>query len=117
MSDKKPIRYAFLQIPNYSMVTFSSAVASLRGANYISKENLYEWEVVSMDGAPVTASVGFEVTPTIHVNELNLNGLEALIVCGGTYIDRAYDKSTLAFLRKAANAKSISDLPAQAAIY
>ena len=43
MSDKKPIRYAFLQIPNYSMVTFSSAVASLRGANYISKENLYEW--------------------------------------------------------------------------
>jgi transcriptional regulator GlxA family with amidase domain len=33
MSEKKPIRYAFLQIPNYSMVTFSSAVASLRGAN------------------------------------------------------------------------------------
>ena len=38
MSIKKPIRYAFLQIPNYSMVTFSSAVASLRGANYISKQ-------------------------------------------------------------------------------
>ena len=44
MSEKKPIRYAFLQIPNYSMVTFSSAVASLRGANYISKETLYEWK-------------------------------------------------------------------------
>ena len=50
MSIKKPIRYAFLQIPNYSMVTFSSAVASLRGANYISKQDLYEWQVVSMDG-------------------------------------------------------------------
>lgn len=82
------------------MVTFSSAVASLRGANYISKETLYEWEVVSMDGAPVTASVGFEVTPTIHVNDLNLNGLEAIIVCGGTYIDRAYDKTTLSFYAK-----------------
>ena len=45
MSIKKPIRYAFLQIPNYSMVTFSSAVASLRGANYISKQDLYEWQV------------------------------------------------------------------------
>ncbi|MDB4536291.1 GlxA family transcriptional regulator [Oceanospirillaceae bacterium] len=105
MSIKKPIRYAFLQIPNYSMVTFSSAVASLRGANYISKQDLYEWQVVSMDGVPVTASVGFEVTPTLHVNDLNLNDLEAVIVCGGTFIDRAYDKNTIAFLRKAANAK------------
>ena len=105
MSIKKPIRYAFLQIPNYSMVTFSSAVASLRGANYISKQDLYEWQVVSMDGVPVTASVGFEVTPTLHVNDLNLNDLEAVIVCGGTFIDRAYNKNTIAFLRKAANAK------------
>ena len=105
MSIKKPIRYAFLQIPNYSMVTFSSAVASLRGANYISKQDLYEWQVVSMDGVPVTASVGFEVTPTLHVNDLNLNDLEAVIVCGGTFIDRAYDKNTITFLRKAANAK------------
>ena len=94
MSEEKPIRYAFLQLPNYSMVTFSSAVASLRGANYISKKDLYQWQVVSMDGAPVTASVGFEVTPVISINELNLNNLEALIICGGTHIDRAYDKST-----------------------
>ena len=105
MSDKKPIRYAFLQVPNYSMVTFSSAVASLRGANYISKQDLYEWQIVTLDGAPVTASAGFAMSPTIHINDLNLNGLEALIVCGGTYVDRAYNKGTLAFLRKVANAK------------
>lgn len=105
MSEEKPIRYAFLQLPNYSMMTFSSAVASLRGANYISKKDLYQWQVVSMDGAPVTASVGFEVTPVISITELNLNNLEALIICGGTHIDHAYDKSTLAFLRKAANVK------------
>jgi len=85
MSIKKPIRYAFLQIPNYSMVTFSSAVASLRGANYISKQDLYAWQVVSMDGVPVTASVGFEVTPTLHVNDLNLNDLEAVILRGYFY--------------------------------
>ncbi len=105
MSYSKPIRYAFLHVPNYSMIAFSSAVASLRGANYISKQDLYEWQLVSMDGEPVKASVGFEVTPTIHINDLNLNDLEALIVCGGTFIDRGYDKNTLTFLRKAANTK------------
>jgi transcriptional regulator GlxA family with amidase domain len=105
MSEPKPIRYAFLQLPNYSMVTFSSAVASLRGANYISKKTLYEWQVVSMDGNPVTASVGLQVSPTISINELNFTDLEAVIVCGGTYIDRAYDKNTITFLRKVASAK------------
>ena len=87
------------------MVTFSSAVASLRGANYISKKTLYEWQVVSMDGKPVTASVGLQVSPTISINELNFTDLEAVIVCGGTYIDRAYDKNTITFLRKVASAK------------
>ena len=105
MNMTKPIRYAFLQVPSYSMITFSSAVAALRGANYISGQTLYEWEIVTMSGAPVKASVGFEVGPTKSINELNLTGLEALVVCGGTYIDRAYDKNTLSFLRKVANTK------------
>jgi transcriptional regulator GlxA family with amidase domain len=105
MNMTKPIRYAFLQVPSYSMITFSSAVAALRGANYISGQTLYEWEIITMSGAPVLASVGFEVGPTKSINELNLTGLEALVVCGGTYIDRAYDKNTLSFLRKVANAK------------
>jgi transcriptional regulator GlxA family with amidase domain len=105
MNMTKPIRYAFLQVPSYSMITFSSAVAALRGANYISGQTLYEWEIVTMTGTPVTASVGFEVGPTKSIHELNLTGLEALVVCGVTYIDRAYDKNTLSFLRKVANAK------------
>jgi len=105
MTVTKPLRYAFLQIQNYSMVTFSSAVAALRGANYTSGNNLYEWEIITMDGNPVTASVGLEIGPTKHINDLNFNGLEALIVCGGTYVDRSYDKSTVSFLRKAASAK------------
>ncbi|MDP6968713.1 MAG: GlxA family transcriptional regulator [Gammaproteobacteria bacterium] len=106
MNVTKPIRYAFLQVSNYSMITFSSAVAALRGANYISGKDLYQWEIVTMDGNPVRSSVGFEVGPTKHIDHLNITGLEALIVCGGTYIDRSYNKQTLNFLRKIASTKT-----------
>jgi transcriptional regulator GlxA family with amidase domain len=101
----KPIRYAFLLLPNYSMITFSSAVGCLRVANYISGKALYNWQVVTMDGQPITASNGLEVTPIITSSELELHSLEALIICGGTMIDRACDRNTLNWLRKLANAK------------
>ena len=102
MNHPKTIRYAFLQVPNYSLITFSSTVAALRGANYISGEDLYEWDIITMSGQPVTASVGFEVGPTKHAEEINLKQYEALVICGGTYVDRVIEKRLLNFLRKAA---------------
>jgi transcriptional regulator GlxA family with amidase domain len=101
----KPIRYAFLLLPNYSMITFSSAVGCLRAANYISGKQLYEWQLVTISGQPISASNGLEIAPVIPSSDLDLNNLEALIVCGGLMIDQACNQNTLKWLRKLANNK------------
>ena len=57
-------RYAFLTLPDYSMIALTNAIEPLRMANRVSGQNAYEWLVVSSDGVPVTASNGLMLTPT-----------------------------------------------------
>ncbi len=73
------------------MVPFSAAIDALRLANRISGKDLYAWETLSMDGKPVMASNGLEVTP----NRSGKNAIRytALIVCGGTKINQAWSRS------------------------
>ena len=44
---------AFLLVPEFSMMSFASAVEPLRIANRLSGRPLYRWFVVSKDGQPV----------------------------------------------------------------
>ena len=57
-------RYAFLTLPDYSMIALTNAIEPLRMANRVSGQNAYEWLVVTPDGEPVTASNGLMLTPT-----------------------------------------------------
>ena len=57
-------RYAFLTLPDYSMIALTNAIEPLRMANRVSGQSAYEWLVVSPDGEPVTASNGLMLTPT-----------------------------------------------------
>ena len=52
---------AFLLVPNFSMIAFTSAVEPLRIANRLSGRTLYRWPLISKDGAPVVASNGISV--------------------------------------------------------
>ena len=49
MSNEKnvsnPEHFGFLQVPNYSMIAFSSAIETLRMANRQSGRELYRWSV------------------------------------------------------------------------
>ena len=49
-------RYAFLTLPDYSMIALVNAIEPLRMANRVSGQSAYEWLVVSSDGEPVAAS-------------------------------------------------------------
>ena len=51
-------RFVFLTLPNYSMIALSSAVEALRMANRVTKQDVYEWSLASLDGNPVAASNG-----------------------------------------------------------
>ena len=67
MSDEKAAtkteHFGFLQVPNYSMIAFSSAIEPLRMANRDAGKELYRWSIYTIDGLPEKASNGLEVTP------------------------------------------------------
>ena len=56
-------RIAFLLVPQFSMMAFSAAIEPLRSANRVSERELFEWQVLSVDGSAVMASNGIEIMP------------------------------------------------------
>ena len=89
--------FAFLVLPRFTLLAFSSAVEPLRIANQLTQAPLYSYRLVSTDGAPVESSAGVR----IEVDQ----GLEPLsrettaIVCSGTDASLAADKKVLSWLR------------------
>ena len=50
----RPERFVFLLLENFTMIAFAGAVEPLRIANRMAGRTLYEWQVVSDGGGPVT---------------------------------------------------------------
>ena len=78
---KLPQEIAFLLVPNFSMIAFTSAIEPLRLANRASGKELYRWRLFSPDGKPVRASNGIELTPEGSVDQLA--GYQTVILCSG----------------------------------
>jgi AraC family transcriptional regulator, carnitine catabolism transcriptional activator len=53
--------YAFVLVPGFTLLAFSSAVEPLRIANQLSQQPLYRWRVLSETGAQVVSSSGIAV--------------------------------------------------------
>jgi AraC family transcriptional regulator, glycine betaine-responsive activator len=97
----KPFHFAFLLVPNYSMIAVSSAIEPLRMANQISKKNYYDWSVVTLDGAPVAASNG--LTMQIDYALDNMPEIDALFVCSGMNVAENFSKPLKSSLCKIKN--------------
>ena len=83
-----PTRYGFLIMPGFSMIAFAAAIDALRLANRVSGETLYTWETLSVDGKPVMASNGIEVSP--NRSSKQPARYAALFVCGGIRIHQTW---------------------------
>ncbi len=90
-------RFAFLTLPNYSFIALSSAVEALRMANRVTKQDEYEWTLVSLDGSPVAASNGFSLSPTVSIE--HMGSADIVFVCGGVDIEQAVTPTLVATLR------------------
>lgn len=99
----EPIRAGFLQLPRYSAIAFATAVEPLRMANYLSGKRLYEWRAITLDGTPVAASNGLEITPCASIEAAG--ALDLLFVCGGINVRDACEPRILAWLRELARQK------------
>ncbi len=80
-------KYAFLTLPHYSLIALANAVEPLRMANRVTGQDLYEWSIVSLDGRPVQASSGLDLTPTVALDKLGK--ADILFVCGGVNVREA----------------------------
>src|SRR5215471_2922748 len=98
-SASEPEAVGFLLMPRFSMMAFVSAVEPLRVANRLAGRPLYRWEIVSADGAAVTASNSMAL-----VADRGIGGPAAyakLVVCAGFEPERAFDPKIGAWLRRA----------------
>lgn len=96
----KPKRFVFLLLPNYSLIAFSNAIEALRLANRMARRTVYEWQVVSEDGAPVTCSSGLTLSVDSALGELNRD--DTVLVCGGARIKQAVTPAQMNWARREA---------------
>ena len=101
----KPEHFGFLQVPNYSMIAFSSAIEPLRMANRDSGKELYRWSVYTIDGLPEKASNGLDITPDGSLE--NATDMSILFVCGGADIVDTWSKQLQFALRRIAKRNNI----------
>ncbi|MEP2031077.1 MAG: GlxA family transcriptional regulator [Paracoccaceae bacterium] len=96
----KPRRFVFVLLENFSMLSFSSAVESLRIANRMANKPLYEWKLVGEDGETVRCSAGTAFLLDDTLTELNRD--DTVILCGGIDVQRATTKKLLNWIRREA---------------
>jgi transcriptional regulator GlxA family with amidase domain len=94
----KPQSFGFLLIPKFAMLAFTAALEPLRGVNLVTGSQLYRWQVISVDGAPVEASNGIEMVANASIDEVDR--LDNVIVCGGLGAHKYEDRQVLAWLRR-----------------
>ena len=75
------MRFAFLLIPQFSMMAFAAAIEPLRAANRLAGQSLFQWVLVSPDGAAVAASNGIKVAVDLPLAKLRT--ADVLLVCMG----------------------------------
>jgi len=101
----KAEHFGFLLVQNYSMIAFMSAIEPLRMANRDADRELYRWSTYSVDGLPVKASNGFELSPDGSIGDLGK--ISILFVCGGDEIYASWSKQLQFTLRRIARRGNI----------
>ncbi len=97
---KRPERFVFLLLENFTLIAFAGAIEPLRIANRMAGRTLYEWQVVSETGGPVTASNGVVVQADAGLAELGREA--AIVVVGGLQVKQAITRPVLTWLRREA---------------
>ncbi len=93
-------RFGFLLLPRFAMLAFTAAVEPLRVANGLSGRKLYDWRVVTADGAPMASSNGIEVNAQSDPSDET--AFDSVVVCGGLDAHLFQDKSAVAWLHRLA---------------
>jgi transcriptional regulator GlxA family with amidase domain len=91
-------KYAFLTLPNYSLIAVANALEPLRMANRLVGREIYQWSIISMDGSSTDASSGLNLSPTGALE--TLGAVDILFVCGGINVREAVSPALVGALRR-----------------
>jgi AraC family carnitine catabolism transcriptional activator len=90
--------FGFLLVPRFSMMAFVSALEPLRVANRLAQDTLYAWEIISRDGAAVTASNDLSILA--HRAMGAPARYDRLVVVASFAPETACDRATASWLRR-----------------
>ena len=96
----KPRRFVFVLLPDFTLLSFASAVEALRLANRMSGKPLYEWRLIGESGDEVTCSAGTTFRLEGDLDELSRD--DTVLLCGGLDIQARTGKRLIAWLRREA---------------
>ncbi len=95
-----PTCFGFLLLEEFTLISVSSAIETLRMANRVAGSRIYRWRMISESGGPVTASDGLSISADFAIGgDVRSFGLDAVVVCGGERIGRHCEKPVLHWLR------------------
>lgn len=100
MDGRKPRRFVFVLLENFTMLCFASAVESLRIANRMAGKELYQWKLVGEGGDIVTCSAGTAFKVDSDLEETSRD--DTILVCSGIDVQAATTKRLLNWLRREA---------------
>lgn len=95
-----PYRVGFLLVDNFTLVALASAIEPLRMANQLAGSELYSWQLLSCDDAPIKASDGIVITPTGSTASSQV--FDIVIVVGGVDITRSFSGREVSWLQSQA---------------
>ncbi len=95
-----PRRFVFVLLDNFTLLCFSAAVESLRIANRMAEETLYDWVLAGEGGQTISCSAGAEFKLDIDLEELRRD--DVIMVCGGINVQKATTRKVLNWLRREA---------------
>ena len=95
-----PTFFGFLLLDDFTLISTSSAIETLRMANRVAGSRVYSWRTISRDGGAVTASDGLSVNADFGIgDEIQPRTVDAIVVCGGEGVERFAAKPVLRWLR------------------
>jgi transcriptional regulator GlxA family with amidase domain len=98
-SETGPKRIGLLVFPEFSMMALASASEPLRAANRLRGQPLYEWHLLSADGASTRSSSGLELQ-TVSIDDAP--EIDRLFVIASMQIEKLHDVRVNRFLRRLA---------------
>ena len=96
----KPRRFVFVLLPNFTLLSFASAIEALRIANRMAGAPIYDWLLTGENGGTVRCSAGSEFTLDCDLPELTRD--DTVLVCGGIDVHNGTTRRLMNWLRREA---------------